>query len=66
MNNAVSLDEEEQHPYTQPDAVDLTVDLDSPKCKGTTQVNKTSKKKKQLPKISNTNLAATFETCERC
>jgi hypothetical protein len=34
------------------------VDLVSPKHKGTTQVDKISKKKKQLPEISNANLAA--------
>ncbi len=59
MNEAVFSDEEEQHLYTQPEAEtnDLTVDLDSFKCKGTLQVDKTSKKK-QPPEISNANLDA--------
>ncbi len=54
----LSGDEEEQHLFTQPEADDLTVDLDSPKCKGTTQVNKQASKKKQHPDMTDANLDA--------
>jgi hypothetical protein len=57
MSNAVlSGDEEEQCLFAQPEADDLTVDLDSPKRKGTTQVNKQASKKKQHPDITNADL----------
>ncbi len=57
MNDAVLSAEEEQGLYTQPEAeaVDLMVDLDSLKCKITTQVDKTSKKKHH-PEIFDTDL----------
>ncbi len=48
--NAMLSDKEEQCLLTQPAAVDLMVDSDSRKHKGTTQVDSTSKKK-QLPEL---------------
>ena len=59
MSNAVlSGDEEEQCLFTQPEADDLMVDLDSPKRKGTTQMNKQASKKKQHPDMTDANLDA--------
>ncbi len=59
MSDAVlSGDEEEQHLFTQSEADDVMVVLDSPKHKGTTQVNKQTSKKKQHPDITNANLDA--------
>jgi hypothetical protein len=53
--NAVSSDAEEQHLLTQLEAVDLTVDSDSRRPKGTTQVDSTSKTK-ELPEFYSHNL----------
>ena len=59
MSNAVlSGDEEEQCLFTQPEADDLMVNLNSPKCKGTTQMNKQASKKKQHPDITEPDLDA--------
>jgi hypothetical protein len=59
MSNAVSSgDENEQRLFTQLEADDITVDSDSPKCKGTTQVDKQASKKKQRPDITDAELDA--------